>query len=300
MHGRSDTREAVSERATGFDDQRLVVVPRPLVREALSRPVTRRMVVTDAGFFPLAAGHGRRRDRGAPETIIMLCVAGSGWVELGGVRARVEKATAVVLPGNTGTPHAYGAAPGDPWTIWWCHVRGTDVAELIGEAGISDDRPLIGLMAVDRLTAILDEIITALERDQSPARLVATAGMAWRLLTSLAVDRRSPEQGAPLEQAMRFLEERIDGTIRVPHLAALVGVSSSQLSKLFREATGGGVLAHHVALKMARARRLLDTTNLSVAQVGQEIGMDDQFYFSRQFRRVHGLSPSAYRAERKG
>jgi AraC family transcriptional regulator of arabinose operon len=28
--------------------------------------------------------------------------------------------------------------------------------------------------------------------------------------------------------------------------------------------------------------------------------MDDQFYFSRQFRRVHGLSPSAYRAERKG
>lgn len=230
----------------------------------------------------------------------MLCVAGSGWVEVGGVRTRVEKATAVVLPGNTGIPHAYGATAADPWTIWWCHVWGTDVPELIGEAGVTDDRPLIRLVAVDRLTAILDEIITSLERDQSPARLVATAGMAWRLLTSLAVDRRSPEQGAPLEQAMRFLEQRVDGTIRVPQLAALVGVSPSQLSKLFREATGGGVLAHHLALKMTRARRLLDTTNLSIAQVGQEIGMDDQFYFSRQFRRLHGLSPSAYRAERKG
>lgn len=300
MHGRSDTTEPISERATGFDDQRIIVVPRPLVSEALDRPVTRRMVVTDAGFFPRAAGHGRHRNRGAPETVIMLCVAGSGWVEVGGVRARVEKATAVVLPGNTGIPHAYGAATEDPWTIWWCHIRGTDVAELIAEAGISEGRPLIGLVAVDRLTALLDEIVTALERDQSPARLVATAGMAWRLLTALAVDRRSPEQGAPLEQAMRFLEERIDGTIRVPHLAALVGVSSSQLSKLFREATGGGVLAHHVALKMARARRLLDSTHLSIAQVGQEIGMEDQFYFSRQFRRLHGLSPSAYRAERKG
>ncbi|WP_309070841.1 AraC family transcriptional regulator [Arthrobacter sp.] len=300
MHGRSDSEEPMVERATGFDHQRLVVVPRPLIRDALSRPVTRRMVVTDAGFFPRAESHGRRRPSGAPETIVMLCVAGSGWVEVGGVRSQVEKGTAVVLPGNTGTPHAYGALAQNPWTIWWCHVRGTDVPEIIGEAGISEERPLIGLVAVDRLTAILDEIVTDLERDQSPARLIATSGLAWRLLTLLAVDRRSPERGAPLEQAMRFLEERIDGSIRVPDLAALVGVSSSQLSKLFREATGGGVLAHHLALKMARARLLLDTTVLSVAQVGRAIGMDDQFYFSRQFRRVHGLSPTAYRAERKG
>ncbi|WP_459272727.1 AraC family transcriptional regulator [Arthrobacter sp. MDT1-65] len=300
MHGRSYTPHPVEGRAAGFDDQRLVVVPRPLVREALSRPVTRRMIVTDAGFFPTATGHGRHRPRGAPETIVMLCTAGSGWVEVAGVRMRVAKSTAVVLPGNTGLPHAYGADEDDPWTIWWCHVRGTDVPELIAEAGVTPDRPLIGLIAVDRLTAVLDEIISALERDQSPARLIATAGMAWRLLTSLAVDRRSPEQGTPLEQAMRFLEERIDGAIRVPHLAAVVGVSSSQLSKLFREATGGGVLAHHLALKMARARRLLDTTELSVKQVGQEIGMSDQFYFSRQFSRLHGSSPSAYRSERKG
>jgi AraC-like DNA-binding protein len=92
----------------------------------------------------------------------------------------------------------------------------------------------------------------------------------------------------------------VDGTVRLSDLAALVGVSSSQLSKLFREATGGGVLAHHTALKMARARLLLDTTDLTVAAVGREVGVADQFYFSRQFRRLHGISPRAYRAERKG
>lgn len=300
MHGRSDFEEPAVERATGFNHQRLVVVPRPVIRDALSRPVTRRMVVTDAGFFPRAESHGRRRASGAPETIVMLCVAGSGWVEIDGVRSQVEKATAVVLPGSTGTPHAYGASANDPWTIWWCHLRGTDVPEIVEEAGVGSEGALIGLVAVDRLTAILDEIVSELEKDQSPARLIATGGLAWRLLTLLAVDRRSPARGAPLEQAMRFLEDRIDGSIRVPDLAALVGVSSSQLSKLFREATGGGVLAHHLALKMARARLLLDTTTLSVAQVGRAIGIDDQFYFSRQFRRVHGLSPTAYRAERKG
>lgn len=286
-------------RATGFQNQRLVVVPRPLVRDALSRPITRHLVVTDAGVFPAAADHGRHRPDGAAETIVILCVAGTGWVETGGVRTAVGAATAVVLPGGTGEAHAYGAAEVDPWTIWWCHVRGADVADLLDGAGVRGAQ-VIPLVAADRLTAMLDEIITALEKDQSPARLVATAGMAWRLLTALAIDRRLPEKGTPLQQAMNYLEDRVDGSVRLADLAALVGVSSSYLSKLFREATGGGVLAHHTALKMARARLLLDTTDLPIAEVGREIGLQDQFYFSRQFRRLHGVSPSAYRAERKG
>ncbi|UKA75599.1 helix-turn-helix transcriptional regulator [Arthrobacter sp. FW306-07-I] len=294
------TEGADVERAHGFANQRLVVVPRPLVREALARPITRHLVVTDAGVFPAAEDHGRYRPGGAEETIIILCVAGRGWVETAGTRTDVGKGTAVVLPGGTGQAHAYGAATHDPWTIWWCHVRGSDVPELVTEAGIRPDGPIIPLLAVDRLTAMLDEIITALEKDQSPARLVVTAGMAWKLLATLAADRRVPEKGTPLQQAMNYLEERADGTIRLPELAALVGVSSSHLSKLFREATGGGVLTHHTALKMARARHLLDTTDLTIAQVGREVGLQDQFYFSRQFRRLHGVSPSVYRAERKG
>jgi AraC-like DNA-binding protein len=286
------------ERAVGFENQRLCVVPRPLVAEALARPVTRRLVVTDAGYFPHAEAHGRHRPHGAEETIVIVCVAGSGWVETAGARTRVASSTAIVIPG--GVAHSYGASEGDPWTIWWCHVRGTDVPELVEAAGVDASHSTASLRAVERLTAMLDEIVASLERDQSPARLLATSGMAWRMLTQLAVDRRLPEQGEPLERALHYLEERVDGAIRVPELAALVGVSSSHLSALFRAATGGGVLAHHTALKMARARQLLDTTALPVAAVGREVGMPDPFYFSRQFRRTHGMSPSAYRAHRKG
>lgn len=286
------------ERAEGFDRQRLNVVPRPLVDAALTRPVTRRIVVTDAGYFPRAAGHGRHRPRGAEETIVIVCVGGGGWVAVGDQRMRVGSATAIVLP--SGVPHSYGASPDDPWTIWWAHVRGADVAELLAAADISPARVTLSLRAVDRATALLDEIVTSLERDTTPARLVATAGMAWRLLTQLAVDRLLPEDGTPLERALRYLEERVDGHVQVPELAAMVGVSPSHLAALFREATGGGVIAHHLALKMALARRLLDTTDLTVAEVGRRAGMDDPFYFSRQFRRTHGVSPSGYRELRKG
>lgn len=285
-------------RPDGFAHQRLSVVPRPLVDAALIRPVTRRLVVTDAGHFPDAQDHARHRPVGAPETIVIVCVAGRGWVDVGGVRTRVGRSTAIVIP--SGVRHAYGADADDPWTIWWCHVRGTDVAELVEAAGISSSRVTLPLRAVERATALLDEIATSLERDTTPARLLAASGMAWRLLTQLAVDRALPEDGAPLERAMRYLEERIDGRVQVPELAVMVGVSASHLAALFREATGGGVLAYHLAQKMARARTLLDTTAMPIAEVGRAVGMDDPFYFSRQFRRTHGVSPSAYRGTHKG
>lgn len=286
------------QRADGFDHQRLDVVPRPLVEAALARPVTRRMIVTDAGYFPHAEQHGRQRPHGAAETILIVCVAGSGWIDTGGVRTRVGSGGAIVIPG--GVPHAYGASGSDPWTIWWCHVRGTDVAELVEIAGIRPGELTLSLRSLDRITAQLDEIVSALERDTTPARLVATAGMAWRLFTLLAVDRILPEDGTPLERAMRYLEDRVDGRVQVADLAALVGLSPSHLAALFRGATGGGVLAHHLSLKMARARRLLDTTGLTVAEIARQVGMDDPFYFSRQFRKMHGVSPTIYRETRKG
>lgn len=286
------------ERRDGFENQRLCVVPRPLVTEALARPVTRRLVVTDAGYFPRAVQHLRLRANGASEGILIVCVAGAGWVELGTHRVRVGPSMAVLIP--PGVPHSYGADDDEPWTIWWCHLRGSDLGDLWEAAGASVKRPLLSLRALDRATVLLDEIVSSLERDQSPARLLATAGVAWRLMTQLAVDRRLPEQGEPLERAMRYLEERVDGSIRVPELARLVGVSTSHLGALFREATGGGVLAYHTGLKMARARHSLDTTSLQVTEVAREVGYDDPFYFSRQFSRVHGMSPSDYRLHRKG
>jgi AraC family transcriptional regulator, arabinose operon regulatory protein len=286
------------ELADGFEDQRLCVVPRPRVTEALDSPITRRMVVTDAGYFPRARNHGRHRPNGASETVVIVCVSGSGWVQTEGARVRVTASTAVIIPG--GVPHDYGASDDDPWSIWWCHVRGTDVAELVAEAGITPAKTTLSLRALERITSTLDEIVSALERDQSPVRLIATAGMAWRLLSLFAIDSRVQERGDPLDRALRYLDDRVDGTIRVAELANLVGVSPSHLSALFRNATGGGVLAHHTALKMARARRLLDTTTMSISEIGREVGMADQFYFSRQFRRTHGVSPTTYRAQRKG
>lgn len=282
----------------GFEGQRFCVVPPPAVAAALGRPVTRKLVVSDAGWFPHAVDHGRSRSAGLSSTIVIVCTQGSGWLEMDGVRHQIGAGQAVVIP--AWTPHAYGASPISPWTIWWCHLLGSDVADLLLAIGTSTTKPTVRLRNVERVVALLDEIVRGLERDQTPARLVSIAGTAFKLMTQLASDQVLPEKGDPLQRAMNYLEDRLDSTVRVSDLAALVGVSPSYLTALFRRATGGGVLAHHTALRMARARRLLDTTSTLIADVASEVGYQDAFYFSRHFRRVHGMSPSEYRAHRNG
>ena len=48
-------------------------------------------------------------------------------------------------------------------------------------------------------------------------------------------------------------------------------------------------------VKMERARVLLRTRRLSVAEVGAAVGIADPYYFSKCFKKVIGQSPQAYR-----
>jgi AraC-like DNA-binding protein/quercetin dioxygenase-like cupin family protein len=277
----------------GFKDQRIVVVPKPLVTEALARPVTRRLFVSVAGYFPLARGHRMQRPRGTDETVVIVCAAGTGWARVGDVTHRIGSQSALIIP--RGVPHAYGSDETSPWSIWWCHLTGTDVADLVETLEVSVERPIVPIRRLERAVALLDEIVSSLERDQSPPRLIGTAGAAWKLLTQINVDRVMPVEGDPLQRAMSYLADRLDSTVRVPELAKLVGVSPSHLSALFRKVTGGGVLAHHQSLRMARARQLLDGSAATVASIADELGYTDPLYFSRQFSRFHGMSPTDFR-----
>lgn len=280
-------------RAMPFEGQRICVVPRTLVENALRDPGTRRVTVTDVGYFPQAAGHHLRRSRGLPEAILIVTTAGKGRVAMGSRIFDLEPGQSIVVP--EGIPHEYAASDDAPWSIWWCHLRGTDVGELVQTI----DAP-VRVRSLGKVVALFQDLALTLERGQSPAHLLQASGIAWNLVTTIASGAALPVAGGPVERALGYLNERLDRRVSVAEVAAQVGFSSSHLSALVREATGGGVLDYHISARMARARLLLDTTASSVAAIGRRVGYSDPLYFSRQFRSIHGISPSTGRSEDKG
>lgn len=281
----------------GFPGQRLRVLPRPRVAEALSTPITGRMLVTDAGHFPHAAAHGRDRPRGAEEVVVILCTGGAGHLEVRGEEHPMAPGEVAVIP--RGEPHRYRADPRDPWTIWWMHVTGADADDLVTAITqpSNDFSPVMQVHDPYAAKAALEHALVSLERDETLASLFAASGAAWGLLAQLAADRArgAKETGDPILAAQDYLREHLETTTSVAELATIAGLSVSHFSARFRLASGMGVVEYHKRLRSARARELLITTEATVADIARAVGYDDPFYFSRQFRAINGTSPSSYR-----
>jgi AraC-like DNA-binding protein len=287
-------------RMRGFAGERISVLARPLMREALGLPLTSRLLVTDCGYFPMAADHQRSRTEGIPQAIVIVCVDGAGWCRLPYGRWEVSAGQALVIP--AGVPHAYGAADDHPWTIWWLHLGGADVAELVGAVLPDPDRPVIEVGDVYQAVSLIGDTLGRMERDDSVRSRQAAAGAAWHLLALLAAGQTgtSASRNDAIQQAQQYLREHVGARTSVAGLAALAQLSPSHFAALFRRATGTGVLQYQTRLRMSRARELLDTTDQPIAEIARTLGYTDPFYFSRQFRSVHGTSPSAYRVQHKG
>lgn len=288
----SDTLEP-SRLADGFPGQRIRVLPRPLVSRARTQPVTRLMLVTDAGFFPHAQRHGRARPRGAEEHVIIVCASGRGWCWLDDRQHEVKAGQVLTLP--PGRPHSYEADADDPWTIWWIHVVGPGVEETLGTI---TSRPVVStIVNPPRATSLIQSIVTRMEHDETASTLMACTGAAWNLLCLLAADHRPGAVGRtdPVEAVVEHLRATVSTRTSVSELAAMVGLSESHLAALFRRRTGFGLLEYQTRQRMALARELLDTTDRTIASIAREVGYDDPMYFSRRFRALHSTSPRDYR-----
>jgi AraC-like DNA-binding protein len=207
----------------------------------------------------------------------------------------VSSGDAVVIPPMT--PHTYIADELDPWSIWWLHATGSDVEELVDAIVGSERRPVVPLRDAYTAVGFIEHIVASLEHDETLATLYESSGGAWRLLCQLAADRLRgvPATTDRIQIVQDYLRSNLSAVVSVGELSRLAGLSASHFSALFKASTGIGVMEYVKRLRSARARELLLTTTLSIAEVAERVGYTDAFYFSRQFRAINGTSPRQFR-----
>jgi len=102
----------------------MVVLPAPIRRASAAHPLLRNLLVTDAGYFPNAAGHHVERPEGSATHLMMVCLQGCGWVR-GTEKEAIEAGDVVWLSAKQ--PHSYAASEDLPWTIVWAHFCGEEL-----------------------------------------------------------------------------------------------------------------------------------------------------------------------------
>ena len=98
-----------------------------------------------------------------------------------------------------------------------------------------------------------------------------------------------------------FLDEHLAEDLSGPRLCREFSMSRTALYQFAREQYGCGISEHIARLRIRRAVALLNTTDLTNAQVAEAVGIRDVNYFFRVFHKLTGLTPKKYReAARSG
>jgi AraC-like DNA-binding protein len=286
------------EKQEGFVGQRLVVVPRPILAQAMKLPLLQGLLPSDAGYYPRARGHTCVRERGCPEVIFIYCAEGSGWCEVAGERHAVLKNELLVI--NAGTPHVYGADAKSPWTIFWFHAVGANVPLYVQRLGVTRDQPVVRLGGDVQLFSLFEEVLQELEHGFTANHLIYAAhslthlmGMILRYKDEFGYGETSVRER--IARSIEFMKGHLREPLTVHALAALANLSKSHYTTSFRRMTGYAPLGYLNHLRMQRAVQLLNATDLSIKTISDQLGFSDQFYFSRAFRKMHNHSPSEHR-----
>ncbi len=98
----------------------------------------------------------------------------------------------------------------------------------------------------------------------------------------------------------RYIESHFNERIRLRDLAEIACMSIPYFCDGFKKYFGFSAIEYLVLLRMQHASFLLRDVNMNVTEVAEAVGYDDIFYFSRLFKKHHGVSPRHYRRRLSG
>lgn len=282
----------------GFPGQISYVLPEKIVTLTKENPLISDLYLTDIGYYPEARHHFRERTSGCAQSILIYCVEGKGEIRLKDSVHEVIADHFFLIP--AGMSHAYHSDTKQPWSIYWIHFAGSK-ASLFNRFAcrvISIDRSLSS--RISERIGLFNDLFRNLDRGFSIETLEYVNQCLSFLLASFTHinqfrEIRIADEKDPVTRSINFMIENLDQKLKLDDIAAETGLSVSHYSNIFLARTGHSPIDYFIQLKVQQGCRLLDNSGLLVAEISRKSGFEDQFYFSRVFKKVMGMSPAEYR-----
>ena len=198
---------------------------------------------------------------------------------------RAELGPGSVLVIRPGLPHWYGTAGDAGWTETWAIVGG----------------PLFDLLqprvqargAVHRVRREAAAAVPAILRREAEQQLTE--------LFAALVDVVNPgvvASSAPIQAAVELLSSDLAAERSMADVATDLGLDYDVFRHAFAHEVGRPPSAFRNERRLQAAANMLRMTTMTHHAIARELGYTDEFHFSRRFRAVFGVSPSAYRSRR--
>lgn len=107
-------------------------------------------------------------------------------------------------------------------------------------------------------------------------------------------DFHSPESDM-IYQVAHYLELNYNQPFSQFACAQMFYVNKEYLCRKFKNTFHISMVTYLNNLRIHHAKRLLEDSSIKIRQIAHEVGYEDEKYFSRQFKKVTGMTPNEYR-----
>lgn len=91
-----------------------------------------------------------------------------------------------------------------------------------------------------------------------------------------------------------YLEAHLGEKLTIEKICKDNVIGRSQLQKIFQEQSGLGIIEYFSKMKIETSKRMMRTEHLNFTQISEKLGYSSIHYFSRQFKKITGMTPSEY------
>lgn len=278
----------------GFRGERMIVLPIEDFSEYVENPLVKRMYLTDVGFFPRADHHYMERKEGIEEYIFLYCVEGEGTIWINGMKYVLSEKEAFCIPRFQ--KHRYYSDENNPWSILWVHFKGEDIQYFpLDECKIVKFK---SSYASNRMMFLFDLLFRVLEGNYTLGNFIYISQV---LLMILAETYHREKEGDIVEQnkhvtnIVKYMYRHVGENLRLEDICERFDLSKSYVNVIFLKCTQHAPMEFFTNLKMRQACSMLRDSDMYVYEIAQHLGYKDQYYFSRLFKKIVGMSPKEYK-----
>ncbi len=252
------------------------------------------LYVQSFSYWKANAAHYTRR-HGLDSFLLSYTYSGCGQLDYEGSSCLLQDGDAFLI--DCRKLHTYHTA-GASWEHCMLHFSGIPATRLYEDFTSANGfvfRPKKAVELHKKLNRLLKEYTQI-----SPYREYQVNALLTELLLDIVTAsdayRHAQEKIPPqLRDIILYINEHYYQEISLAYLSDTFAISKYHLCRCFKKYTGNTINEYITQLRIEQAKELLRTTSLSAYQIGAIVGIEDENYFYRLFKKHVGISPHKYR-----
>ena len=228
-------------------------------------------------------------------------LSGKGVLSVGAKTISLTAGQMFILKDNE--TYTYTADNEDPWNYCWVTFGGSNAKVISEEIGFTDGKYCLdSSVSAGEFYELIGEMyehpqmnyIDNLRRRGILFEFLSLALSATQTRERSDRYKKAYSSGEYAKRAVEFIHYNY-ATISVTDIAEYVGFSRSYFTSMFKKQVGISPQEYLIQHRLKKSCELMEITDLSIKEIAERVGYEDQLNFSRAFHSAFGVSPSGYR-----